>query len=166
MLIIMLVTVCASWFGFLTGFYHATGTWPTFREGALAMVPTELNPLPTVETQETVAGLKDKEYGEGYNCLDYAWEGMRLLQWQGQPVVIVRLDLEPDPDHAILLVGTSDQGWQFLEPQTGKIVRPAVGGRYGDLQLVKAIDIMTITWRPLADYIADTSTNTTEYWRD
>ena len=85
-------------------------------------------------------------YGQGFNCLDYAWEAMRLLHWNGQIAMIARLDLEPDPDHAVVIIPTTDEGWIFIEPQTGTRIYPTPGGKYVNFADIKDVYVMRLEW--------------------
>jgi len=147
------------WVGFSAGFYYGTGTMPTLYSSESAMVPQIAVETTAQEVTDTVAPMRDKEYGEGYNCVDFAWEAMRLLQWQGIRATIVRIVLDPGPDHALLLVPTEDRGWIFVEPQTGEEVKLRVGGKWAGLQTITGVYVMHVEWRPLADYEADQGDN-------
>lgn len=152
-LAVLIIMVTAGGMGYIGGYYAATGIFPQFFSVSESIAPpSELTTVTASEVEDTLAPLRDKDYGEGYNCVDYAWEAMRLLRWQGQASVIVKLDLDPDPDHAILLVPTEDEGWVFIEPQTASIVYPTVGGHYQIYQTIKAIDIMVLEWIPYDAY--------------
>jgi len=149
--------------GFIVGYYEGTGVMPTLYPSESVRPPSNLVMVSAIETEQTLSALQDKEYGNGYNCVDYAWDAMRLLRWGGQSSVIIGLDIDTDPelDHALLLVPTQDKGWIFVEPQTGKqIASVVVGGRYVG-QTIKSIDIMTIVWMPYEDYISGISSNVT-----
>ena len=154
--ILAIVAIAAIGVGFTLGFYEGTGLLPSFTgsSGEIALPPADLTVVTAIEVEDTVSELQDKDYGEGYNCVDFAWEAMRLLRWNGQASMIVRLDLTPDPDHAILLVPTEDKGWIFIEPQTGKEVTPAVGGKYANLQTIESMQVLIMSWELLDDYVA------------
>lgn len=153
-LAVLIIMVTAGGLGYFGGYYAATGIFPQlFSVSESIAPPSELTTVTASEVEDTLAPLRDKDYGEGYNCVDYAWEAMRLLRWQGQASVIVKLDLDPDPDHAILLVPTEDKGWVFIEPQTASEVFPTVGGHYQIYQTIKAIDVMVLEWIPYDAYI-------------
>ena len=141
--------------GFIAGYYEGTGVLPTLTGSESIVPPADLSTVTITEAEQTLSVLQSKEYGNGYNCVDYAWEAMRLLRWEGQTSVIIGLDIDddPDPDHAILLVPTEDEGWVFVEPQTGKRLDVVVvGGRYVG-QTIKAIDVMTVGWMPIDNYM-------------
>ena len=146
--------VAVLWVGFTAGFYYGTGTVPTLYSSDAVMVPQIAVETTAQEVSDTVAPMRDKEYGEGYNCVDFAWEAMRLLQWQGIRAAIVRIALDPGPDHAVLLVPTEDRGWIFVEPQTGQEVKLRVGGKWAGLQTITGLYVMHMEWKSLADYEA------------
>lgn len=152
------LTVCVVgitfWVGFMAGFFEATGRIPFYTGNDVALPPSDIAKVTAAEAEATLAPLRDRDYGPGFNCLDYAWAGMRMLHWQGQMATIVRLDLEPNPDHAVLLVPTEDAGWVFLEPQTGAQIYPRVKGTYQNLaDIIIGIDVMDITWIPINEYV-------------
>jgi len=144
--IILVVIVGAGLLGFMGGFHTATGSFP-FNAQSIPIVPPADVAVGTVtEAEQAIEPLQDKTYEAGYNCLDYAWDAMRMLHWQGQTAMVARLDLEPDPDHAVLIVPTSDKGWVFLEPQTGKQIYPTAGGMYMDFTRIEGVYVMTLGW--------------------
>lgn len=150
----VVIAACGA-LGFIAGYYQGTGVIPTFKGSESIAPPADLSTVTIAEAEQTLSVLQGKEYGDGYNCVDYAWDSMRLLRWQGQSSVIIGLDIDddPDPDHAILLVPTEDKGWVFVEPQTGKQIKVVViGGRYAG-QTINAIEVMTIGWIPLDNYM-------------
>lgn len=151
--IAILVIICA-WLGFMAGFYEGTGSFPITSRGKPVLPPQEITAVTAAEVTDTVGALSDKPYGEGYNCVDYAWEAMRLLRWKGQESYMVRLTLDPGPDHAILLVPTEDKGWIFIEPQGGYEVKPTVGGKYSSLHTITGIYVLIMSWRDLDEYLA------------
>ncbi|KKN26129.1 hypothetical protein LCGC14_0877740, partial [marine sediment metagenome] len=116
--------------GFISGFYFGTGTLPTFNTAESVLVPeATTTTLPDVQT--TLSEVDFSEYGFGYNCVDFAWEAMRALAWQGQQAAIVVLLFSEPPYDALLLLPTEDKGWIFIEPQLGAtVVKPRVGGLY------------------------------------
>lgn len=154
----------ALWLGFMAGFYHATGGLPMGIGQGESIVPPGIETRTGAEARQAIEPLQTEQYRDGFNCLDYAWAGMRLLHWTGQTAMIVRLDLEPGPDHAVLIVPTSDEGWIFLEPQTGARIYPAVGGTYRDFTAIEGVYVMRLEWTPVDVYLShvtDGSANAT-----
>jgi len=146
------VVCCALGLGFIGGYYDATGLLPTLRASAGVLPPEGTAVVSLQETQDTLSVLRDKEYGEGYNCVDYAWEAMRLLRWQGQQAAIVSLVFESPPGHAVLLVPTTDNGWVFVDPTTGGYVKPSIGMSFGG-KVITGIDVLQLTWVPIEDFL-------------
>lgn len=151
---LVVLIMVAGFMGFVAGYYEGTGIWPSFQQGEPALPPIDVPAMTSTEIAGAVAEIPMPEYGEGYNCVDFAWAAMRHLQWQGQIAGIVRLDLDPDPDHAVLLVATDDDGWVFMEPQTGQQIKPHVGGKWASGQTITGIYVMAIDWVPLDEYVA------------
>lgn len=153
--VIILCMIAMAWVGFMAGFYEATGSIPFHLAGESALPPSEIVKATIAEVEQTLAPLRDMEYGQGWNCLDYAWEGMRRLNWDGQLAMIARLDLTPDPDHAVLIVPTTDEGWVFIEPQSGVRIYPRAGGRYMGCADIAGVYVMNITWYSINEYLID-----------
>jgi len=120
---------------------------------ASALPPEELARGSLSEVQATLTPLSERDYGEGYNCIDFAWEGMRLLRWYGQQAVIVALIFDEGPGHAVLLVPTSDDGWVFVDPTTLGHIKPSVGMKFGG-KVITDIKVLQWTWTPIDDYLA------------
>lgn len=147
--------------GYVGGYYDGTGLLPTVRPPESLRPPGTLAMATAIETEQALVSLQDKDYGNGYNCVEYAWDAMRLLRWQGQTSALVGLDYDADPelDHALLLVPTEDKGWIFIDPQIGKqLVNIVIGGQYAGHN-IKAIYVMVLDWIPFEDYIASVSHN-------
>lgn len=136
----------AFWVGFMSGFFNATGGLPFDTGGEDVLPPSEIAKVTAAEAELTLEPLRDMSYGQGFNCLDYAWEAMRLLHWNGQIAMIARLDLEPDPDHAVVIIPTTDEGWIFIEPQTGTRIYPTPGGKYVNFADIKDVYVMRLEW--------------------
>lgn len=98
--------------------------------------------------------VKDRDYGPGYNCLDYVWSGMRALHWDGQPAAIVGLLYESGKGHTLILTAVKDKNWVFLDAQTGAEVYPIPGGYMGD-EKIASIRILVLHWVELEDYLAN-----------
>lgn len=163
--IAVLIAICV-FLGYLFGFLDATGGIPWLASAGSESVglPSDITRLTAPEAEQTLEPLHDKTYGEGYNCLDYAWEAMRLLHWNGQLAMIARLDLTPDPDHAVIIVPTTDEGWVFFEPQTGERIYPAPGGKYVNFANIEGVYVMGLSWMPIDVYlleVAEGLSNTT-----
>lgn len=149
---LLTVVCCALGMGFIAGYYEGTGILPTIRASEGVLPPEDVAIVSLQDTQTTILILQDKEYGEGYNCVDYAWEAMRLLRWQGQESAIVSLVLESGSGHAMLLIPTTDSGWVFLDPATGVHLKPRVGMTLGGRK-VTAINVLQLIWVPIDDFL-------------
>lgn len=132
--------------GILAGWYLGTGTMPTFGT-TTSTLPPEL----TTATLENVSSAiqedktNEQAYGEGWNCVDYAWTVMRGLQWQGISSTIIALTYENGTRHAILAIPTVDKGWVCFDPQSDARVSPQVGGYYQSKKVIK-IEALVMKW--------------------
>jgi len=152
--IAVIMTICGT-LGFIFGYYVGTGLFPQFTP-AESIAPPESARVNLAEVQVLLddSPIGEKEYTRGYNCVEFAWDAMRILSWEGQPAAIVALELNPGPNHAILLVPTKDEGWIFIDPQINAVVKPCVGGLYSGKKVV-AMRVMQLTWIPLDEFIED-----------
>lgn len=142
--------------GFAAGFEYGTGIPITslFAETESVATPEEITLRTTSEAKAVVEeALKDKTYGPGYNCMDYAWTAMRALNWDGQPAAIAVIMYDDGTGHALVLTATEDDGWVSIDPKTGMIVVPYVGGVL--TEDITSINIMTIHWVPLEEFKKD-----------
>lgn len=151
MIVIMLLLVGN---GFLWGFWTATGDSPLvmLQHGESYAPPDEqsieLSELTDILIEDDTS---EQEYREGYNCVDYAWEVMRNLQWQGVDSSIIALTYEDGSRHAILVVPTGDEGWQFIDPQSDEAVNPKIGSYYNGKKIIE-IKVMTIDWIDILEF--------------
>ncbi len=142
--------------GFAAGFMYGTGSSIV----SLFVQPEVISPPPAVAVTkiDNVTSVLSQQpkiaYQAGYNCIDFAWSAMRTLQWQGQPSAIVRLGFPDGTGHAILLVPTSDKGYQFVEPQTNEVVRVVPGSIY-DGKVVANMTILEFTWKPFDIFVIE-----------
>lgn len=141
--------------GFLWGFWTATGDSPLvllLQQGESYAPPDEQSIELTELTDMLIEDdTSEQEYREGYNCIDYAWEVMRALQWQGVDSSIIALTYEDGSRHAILVVPTGDKGWQFIDPQSDEVVNPKIGSYYNGKKIV-GIKVMTIDWIDILEF--------------
>lgn len=108
----------------------------------------------TEEAKQVVEeAVKDEEYGVGYNCLDYAWDSMRALKWDGQPAWIAGVVFEDGTGHSLVLTATTDGGWKFLDPQSGLELTPVPGGYWGDNKIVAVQVRDPNCWVDFADFV-------------
>ncbi len=154
--IFLVATALCIMTGFAAGFMYGTGSSIV----SLFIQSESIAPPPTVAVTkiDNVTSVLSQQpkpvYQTGYNCVDFAWSAMRTLQWKGQPSAIVRLGFPDGTGHAVLLVPTSDKGYQFVEPQTNEVIRPVPGGIY-DGKIVANMTILEFTWKPFDIFILD-----------
>lgn len=141
--------------GFGIGFEYGTGVPITslFGPNKSVTTPANITVRTTSDAQAIIEeALQDKSYGPGYNCLDYAWDAMRALNWDGQPAAIAAVMYDNRKGHAAVLTATEDRGWVFLDPGTSMIIKPTVGGRLME-HTITDIKIMTIHWVQIDDFL-------------
>lgn len=143
--------------GFGIGFEYGTGIPVTslFATGESVATPTDITRHTTADARSTMKeALQNKTYGPGYNCLDYAWTAMRALNWDSQPAAIAALTYDDGTGHALILTATEDDGWIFLDPRTGMLIKPTIGGKLMD-HTVTGINILTVHWVPTESFKKD-----------
>jgi len=88
-------------------------------------------------TQVVEEAVKGSTYEVGYNCLDYAWDSVRALQWDGQPAAIAVIIYEDGTGHALVLTATADPTprWLFIDAQSGIEVYPVPGSYWNGLKI-------------------------------
>lgn len=148
-LVLMCICVVS---GYFAATYVLVGSLPNLHQSKSITSP-EMSIATLDEVQLTINELTDREYEEGYNCFNFSWDAVSLLAWEiGQPATIVSIEFEEGPNHAIIIVPTTDNGWIMIEPQANIIVKPHVGGIY-DGRKVTAIRVMTTVWTPIDEFI-------------
>lgn len=154
--VFMIATVCSVLTGFAAGFTYGTGNSAmSLIIPAESIAPPQDIAMTRLDNVTAVLNTQPKRtYREGYNCIDYAWDAMRALQWKGQPSAIVRLGFLDGTGHSVLIVPTEDKGYQFIEPQTNEPIRPLVGGIYDGKEIVN-MTILEFQWKPFDIFILD-----------
>jgi len=154
--IFMVATVCCILTGFAAGFTYGTGNSAlTLIIPAKSIAPPQEVATTKLDNVTTVLNTQPKRpYREGYNCMDFAWDAMRALQWKGQPSAIVRLGYFDGTGHTVLIVPTADKGYQFIEPQTSETIRPQVGSIYDGKEIVN-MTILEFQWKSFDIFILD-----------
>jgi len=142
------VSVLMSGFlGGLVGNSYATG-------GEMPFQPTQVIALPTQSenyTSEDVGVFMETDntelnkYDTGFNCVEYALLLARSAHWQGLPAQVISLEYEEGVGHMILVFATEDEGWLFIEPQTGNRIYPEVGKIYNGRR-VEDMMILQTRW--------------------
>ena len=154
--IFLVATACSVLTGFAAGFTYGTGDSAlTLLVPAKSIAPPQETVMTTLSDVTATLSTQPKQaYREGYNCVDYAWDAMRALQWRGQPSAIVRLGFSDGTGHTVLIAPTSDKGYQFVEPQTDEIIRPQVGAMYAG-KTVANMTVLEFQWRPFDVFVLD-----------
>jgi len=143
--------------GFSWGFWTATGESPmSMLRQPESYAPPAMQSVGLAELTDILAedDTSEQEYQEGYNCIDYAWEVMRALQWEGIDSGIIALTYEDGTSHAILIVPTEDKGWQFIDPQSDALVSPQIGSYYNGKRITK-IEVMVLEWVDISEFTDD-----------
>lgn len=149
-----LVLLLSHFTSLVGGFYLGTGTLPDWTGSASrSILPPELAVSSSVEVERVLTDdpTDSIPYQEGWNCVEYAWNAMRALQWSGIPSGIVRLSYEDGTYHAILITPTDDKGWIFIDPQTDAEVKPKLGGMYGDKR-IRHMEILIMEWVDILEF--------------
>lgn len=140
--------------GFLWGFWTATGDSPlVLLQQSESYAPPEMQSVNLEGLTDILVedNTSEQEYREGYNCIDYAWEVMRNLQWEGVDSGIVALTYTDGTGHAILIIPTEDEDWQFVDPQSDELVDPKIGSYYNGKKITQ-IEVMTIEWLDISEF--------------
>jgi len=153
---VLIIFIIGIIFGFSMGFEYGTGLpfIPTLMTPTQESVGTPDIALKTTEEAKQVVeeAVKDDNYDIGYNCLDYAWDSMRALNWDGQPAAIAGIIFEDGKGHTLVLTATTDDNWLFLDPQSGAKVTPIPGSYFAGEKIV-ALKIMVIHWVDYDDFV-------------
>lgn len=154
--IFMIATVCSVLTGFAAGFSYGTGdsAITLFIPAKSVAPPAEISTTKLDNVTSVLVEQPKQVYREGYNCMDYAWDAMRALQWEGQPSAIVRLGFTGGLGHVVILVPTEDKGYQFIEPQNGEVIHPDLGGIYQG-KMITNMTILEFTWVPFDIFLLD-----------
>ena len=148
---VLLCLLCG--ISFWGGYYQAVGTLPFF--GQESVMPPET----THQTFDDVASFIEtdntsvEDYGEGMNCVDFAFAMARKAQWQGLSPEIVKIDLIEGESHVMLMFNTSDKGLVFIEPQTDKEFSPFMPGDHYGQKIVSGVYVMAFQWIPFSKYL-------------
>ena len=152
---IVLALVVGLLAGAWIGYYQGTGEYPSFAQTKIASVlPPEVN-----TTEQTFANISNfiqndiltntRVYGNGSNCVDFALEVAREAHWEGLGAEIVGISFESgEIEHAVILFYTKDQGYQFYDPVTERIVDLKIGKMYGGRR-ISQLSLLKLNWIPL-----------------
>lgn len=87
-----------------------------------------------------------KEYGEGYNCVEFALELVRKAHWHGYSAECLRVDFIDGVSHMLVVFPTSDSGFVWVEPQTDHVFTPPkVGDTYWGREVSK-LEFLRLSW--------------------
>lgn len=74
--------------------------------------------------------INERAYNEvSYNCVDFSWDTMRMLNSQGINARILIISYINDSKHAVVIVPTCDKGWVIIETMNDSIISPNIGQR-------------------------------------
>lgn len=144
--------VCAA-LGFGYGYFKGTGTIP-LQAGSASVVPTVTDAK--VTEAELLEFLKtDKtdgiDYGEGFNCVEYAFVLGLRGRWQGLQPEVVRIDFDgQNYGHLLLAYETSDKGVVFINPEDDSIVKPRIGGQLAGKRIT-GMYYLRASWIPITE---------------
>lgn len=132
---------------YLGGYYAAAGELPIFKPIPVAHVPPNATTVSFGNASAAIqqAQIYERVNREGYNCLDFAWDTMRALQWKGINSYISSIKFEGGGEHAMVVIPTMDRDLVWIEPQTGKEVDMHVGMTYNG-QKVVSVQVLAIAW--------------------
>ena len=144
--VIMLFMVCTVY-----GYQWGTGTFPFGSTGQIALPPEMALNTTAAEVLEFVeADPTDiQEYGEGFNCVEFALLTAREAHWAGIPAEVVKVDFSDGFSHMILGYPTID-GWLFVDAQSDVVMQPRVGSELGG-RTITGLYLLGITWTPLEE---------------
>lgn len=138
--------------GILAGWYLGTGSLPQIGQ-SVSTLPPDITNRSLTEVSDMLKEDKTNElpYGEGWNCVDYAWTVMRSLSWQGINSAIIGLHYEDGTRHALLAIPTTDSGWVAIDPQSDGKVNPTVGGYYNGKRVAR-IEVLIMQWVDIEEF--------------
>ena len=136
--------------GIMGGYFLGTGTMP-FVNPPETIIPTA--PQAVVSRAETLDFITSDatnlvEYGEGYNCVEYALVLSLKGRWQGLPAMVIRVDFEGQPlNHLLVAYHTTDGGVIYFDPATDTLVYPRIGGELAGKKIT-GLYILQSQWIP------------------
>jgi len=149
-ILIVMIAMLSGLLGWNMGYHEGTGVWPSSK---VAQVVT-----PEVDAEVTGAQVRDfmaregptlrETYGEGFNCFESAVLFVRQAHWGGMPAGLMRISYGDVTDHAILAIFTTDEGWMFIDPQTGTYLKLQIGGDFCG-HTITGLWWMKLIWEPV-----------------
>lgn len=133
--------------GTLYGYQWGTGTFPFGSQGQVALPPDIALNHTAAEVFEFVeADLTDiKEYGEGFNCVEFALLMAREAHWAGIPAEVVKIDFTDGGTSHMILGFPTINGWVFVDAQSDLVLSPRVGAQMGG-RTISGLFLLTIDW--------------------
>ena len=150
----IIVAVLMMGMGFLVGYYYATGDMPSIGYEPTSYLPPTVSSevdMSTVATAVEEDPVDKQEYRVGYNCLDFAWDAMRNLSWQGIPSYVAAIQFEDGSNHAVIAIPTNDANLLWFDPQNDKQIEPGIGKVYMGKRITGFL-IMQIEWLSLDEF--------------
>lgn len=153
---LVVIMVGCSMLGALFGCYVAVGNFDPLLPGD----QHEAIYYPTPEATSSYSQVTDflaadttneKDYGEGYNCVDYSMDVMQAATWKGIECSVVGLIGSDGDSHAIVAFQTEDDGWVFVEPQNDEVIDVYEGMVYAGTKIIR-VDILTWKWETFEDW--------------
>ena len=138
--------------GYGVGAKVYTNAFPMLGNHLSVSVPDPSQPT-LEEVLEVLRDMPEKEYGFGYNCLDFSNDDFSALKWAGYRWPITKqgaIEHEIPPHDAIIVVNTSDKGRVFIEPQMNIVVYPKVGEVFNGVVVTRIL-----TYRQCVDEVIE-----------
>lgn len=139
---------CSGSLGAVFGYYQGTGELPFLQP--VAILPEVTNSTTTlVDVKGFLERDKTSEidYGDNFNCVEFALLVARNAHWSGLPADPARLLFQDGSSHMILVFPTKDEGWIFVDPQNDLVIHPRIGSIYSGKRIVE-IDTLRCRWIP------------------
>jgi hypothetical protein len=149
---LILIASSAGMMGCLGGLLWATeSTLPRWLMGSTEsplVVPTdtEIQTYDQIVTFLKEDETEDREYGEGFNCVEFSLLVARNAEWEGISCDVFRISfVGTDVGHAIVGFPTTDREWIFVEPQDDLVINP-VPGTYYEGKKIQSVEQLVMNW--------------------
>jgi len=141
----------SSFLGGVAGFYVGTGEYPFVETQAISLpAQSESYTAEDIKVFVEADNVELNKYDTGFNCVEYALLLARNAHWQGLPAQVISLTYKEGVGHMILAFATEDEGWVFIEPETGKEIYPKIGQIYGSRRITEMMILQT-RWIPFEE---------------
>ena len=153
---LVLMVFVSGFLGTMVGYQMGTGT-SMFTQGKDTILPPEQETDTT--TEQVIKFVENKEtdldkYSQGYNCVESALLLARSAEWEGFPVLAVRIDFKASdqPPHMLLAFPVVDNGgWIFIDPLTESEVKPRIGGSLAGSSEIVGMYYLETKWIPFEE---------------